>query len=99
MRKAQGLSMNTIIVAALGLIVLIVLVLIFSGRAGWFSKSTSSCAAQGGYCSEDQSGRCGPGEIMIWSGDCSCKGPYEDADRNNQFCSEKPGGQCCKPLV
>lgn len=40
-KKAQGLSMNVIIIAALALIVLIVLVVIFTGRAKIFSKTTS----------------------------------------------------------
>lgn len=31
-RKAQGLSLNTVIIAALGLIVLIILVLVLTGR-------------------------------------------------------------------
>ncbi|MAE42763.1 hypothetical protein CMO93_03255 [Candidatus Woesearchaeota archaeon] len=37
-KKAQGLSINTIIVAAIALIVLVVLVAIFTGRLGSFSK-------------------------------------------------------------
>ncbi len=36
-KKAQGLSMTTIVVAALALLVLVVLTLIFTGRMGPFS--------------------------------------------------------------
>ena len=36
--KAQGLSINVIIVAAIALIVLVVLIAIFTGRLGLFSK-------------------------------------------------------------
>ena len=36
-KKAQGLSLNTIIIASLVLIVLIVLILVFSGRMGIFN--------------------------------------------------------------
>ena len=38
MKKAQGLSINVIIIAAIALIVLVVLVAIFSGRLGDFGK-------------------------------------------------------------
>lgn len=37
-KKAQGLSLTTIIVAALALIVLVVLVMIFTGRIGVFKS-------------------------------------------------------------
>ena len=45
-RKSQGLSINTIIIAAIALIVLVVLVAIFTGRLGLFSKGlgeTTTC--------------------------------------------------------
>ncbi len=38
MKKAQGLSLNTIIIAAIVLIVLVVLWAIFTGRMGVFTK-------------------------------------------------------------
>jgi len=41
MKKAQGLSLNMIIIAALALIILIVIVLIFSGKVGTTSKGIS----------------------------------------------------------
>lgn len=37
-RKAQGLSLNVIIIAALALIVLVVLIMIFTGRIGLFDR-------------------------------------------------------------
>lgn len=40
-KKGQSLSLNTIIVAALALIVLVVLVVIFTGRIGIFEKGVS----------------------------------------------------------
>jgi len=45
-KKAQGISINTIIIAALGLAVLVVLFAIFTGRLGIFSKTvqeTDTC--------------------------------------------------------
>lgn len=40
-KRGQGLSITTIIVAALALIVLVVLVAIFTGRLGGFSKGVA----------------------------------------------------------
>ena len=45
-KKAQGISINVIIVAAIALIVLVVLIAIFTGRLGSFSRGvteTTSC--------------------------------------------------------
>jgi len=37
-KKAQGLSLNTIIIAAIGLAVLVILFAVFTGRIGGFNK-------------------------------------------------------------
>jgi len=50
MKKAQGLTLNTIVIAALVLIVLVILVLIFTGRIGLFRKSVDECSTNGGTC-------------------------------------------------
>ncbi|MFH0979050.1 MAG: hypothetical protein V1837_07165 [Candidatus Woesearchaeota archaeon] len=50
MKKAQGISMNVIIIAALALLVLVVLSVIFLTRAGIFSRETMNCRQQGGLC-------------------------------------------------
>ena len=42
MKKGQGISINTIIIAALGLAVLVVLFLIFTGRIGIFSQGVEN---------------------------------------------------------
>ena len=45
-KRAQGLSLTTIVIAALALIVLVVIVLIFTGRMGGFAQgldSVTSC--------------------------------------------------------
>jgi hypothetical protein len=49
-KKGVEISMNVLIVAAIGLLVLVVLSIIFLGRIGTFSKSTADCAVQGGKC-------------------------------------------------
>ena len=51
--KAQGLSLNTIIIAALVLIVLIVLIVIFSGKMGSFVTNVESCTAKNGVLNAD----------------------------------------------
>ena len=44
--KGQGLSINTIILAALAVVVLVVLIAIFTGRLGMFSSVLSSTNAE-----------------------------------------------------
>ena len=44
--KAQGLPITVIIVAALGLLVLVVIAAIFSGQAGKFGRVASECAGR-----------------------------------------------------
>ena len=50
MKKAQGLTLNTIIIAALALLVLVILALIFTGRIQIFGRETASCKNNGGEC-------------------------------------------------
>lgn len=45
-KRAQGLSLNTIIIAAIVLIVLIVLWAIFTGRMGGFAKEVAVCRGE-----------------------------------------------------
>lgn len=45
-KKAQGMSMNVIIIAVIALVVLIVLVLIFTGKLKIFGQGTSETSAQ-----------------------------------------------------
>lgn len=48
-KKAQGISINTIIIAAIALIVLVVLVMVFTGRISIFGKGVDS-VFKGGKC-------------------------------------------------
>jgi hypothetical protein len=50
MKKGQGLSLNTIIIAAIVLIVLVVLWAIFTGRMGVFSKGMQEQEARAYTC-------------------------------------------------
>ena len=54
-KRAQGLSINVIIIAAIALIILVVLIAIFTGRLGSFSGSLgkiseNDCTEKGGTC-------------------------------------------------
>lgn len=49
-KKGVEISMNVIIVAAIGLLVLVVLSVIFLGKVGGFGRQVSDCAVQGGKC-------------------------------------------------
>ena len=50
MKKAQSLSMNTIVIAALALLVLVIVALITTGRISIFSRESADCKNQGGVC-------------------------------------------------
>jgi hypothetical protein len=58
MGKAQSISINTIIIAAIGLAVLVILFAIFTGRLGSFSigvQQTDTCAQKCDALSMDDS--------------------------------------------
>lgn len=59
-KKAQGLSMNVIIIAAIALLVLVILAVIFIGRMGSTARNIDQCK-----------GTCVASEV-----DCTNQGPY-----------------------
>ena len=85
-KKAQGISLETIIVAAIVLIVLVVLIMVFTGRMGWFNIGLYN-ATQGGECTAGDKGE--------WKAEDDCPiqdrifGQFSDAKDN-------PGEVCCK---
>jgi len=99
--KAQGLSLNTIVVAAIVLIVLIVLIGIFTG---YFSKfipsltgaSEQQCSLSAGYTQEDETDGCGNAATRVYAnfakdalpeGKICCKLSFRD-------CSNELDGFC-----
>ena len=89
-RKAQGLSITTIVVAALALIVLVVVAFIFSSRIGRVGEGLESCSNQGGKCIGGYTTGC------ISTGACECPDPDReviirgtDCEANSQFCCKK----------
>lgn len=84
-KKAQGLSLNMIIVAAIALLVLVVIYAIFTGRLGLFSSTLDNCeTVAGGDCSQGSS--CLPGYRQDRTKVC-----YDDAKQTLQ------GIACCVP--
>ena len=84
LKKAQSISINTIIIAAIALAVLIVLFVIFTGRTKIFSedvdKTTVSCsdACNIGAYASGRDGNCGSGTgsgviITIKGKECCCQ--------------------------
>lgn len=49
-KKGQGMSMNVIIIAALALMVLVVIGVVFMSKTINFRKQTDTCSANGGVC-------------------------------------------------
>ncbi len=71
MKKAQGLSMTTIIVAAICLIVLVVLIVIFTGNIDKWGGNVQRCKTKGGECED----KCGTGKVEIPNTRCSGNTP------------------------
>ena len=71
-KKAQGLSLTTIVIAAAVLIVLIVLIGIFTGYFGDFVPSLKAageqqCSLAAGYTHEDESDGCGDAATRVYA--------------------------------
>lgn len=52
-KQGAELAMNIIVIAVIALLVLVIVLFIFGGKANIFSKGVSECAAIGGQCSPD----------------------------------------------
>lgn len=84
MKKAQGLSLNVVIIAVLALIVLVLLIMIFSGKLGQFRTGVSSCS---GHC-ERTATACGPDENPIFLSGCDADGDgRQDIEGANYCCT------------
>lgn len=87
-KKGVELSMNVIIIAAIGLLVLLVLTFIFLGRVGTFGEKSGSCDIQGGMCAV----KCGNADY----------GTENNAKMNPLLtCPDSTAGEkqvCCLPI-
>ena len=66
-KKGVELSMNVIIIAAIGLLVLVILAVLVVNSMGKTQNQLKNCAAVGGICKDT----CGNGEEENKAGDCS----------------------------
>jgi hypothetical protein len=85
-KKAQGLSLNIVIIAAIAIIVLVIMIVIFGGRIKLFGKGVAACE---GTCSATKEG-CGSDKAPVPSKNCDHDGdgtPNVEGD-----------GFCCMPV-
>ncbi len=76
MKKAQGISVNVIIIAAIALLVLVVLSVIYIGRMGTWGQKTADCDTNGGNC-VDKGGTCATGYQKYAPWNCPKVGEQE----------------------
>jgi len=81
-KKAQGLPLNTIVIAVLVLLVLVVLIYVFSDQIRDFVLGVKSCSLKGGSCKP----YCNPGEFEV---DAKCAADSSNAVR--VCCRGAPG--------
>jgi len=75
MSKAQGISINTIIIAAIALIVLVLLVLIVTGNLKNWNKTANECRTRNGVCMSEESCKSDPDNgIMVSVVNLKCEG-------------------------
>lgn len=85
MKKAQGLPLNTIVIAVLVLLILVVLIIIFGKYIGGFAKGVKSCESSGG---EGCFNNCNPETLNLPAGSIIANIPGTE-------CEDK-GQKCCK---
>lgn len=108
-KKGQGLSLTTIIVAAIALIVLVVLVMIFTGRIGVFKGGVEKAGQEELVTMRLNYGDCQPGKAAEDSflGDLTAAGEDEamkdtyrsDFNRVIGDCKALGEGDCASPCV
>ena len=86
-KKSQGLPINMIIIAAIGLIVLVVVLAIFSGKMGWVSKNIA------GTC-QDQDGKCAS---TLTANKCNYDYPMRVIAKGCKGTGKDDEGPCCLP--
>lgn len=92
MKKAQGMSLNVIIIAALGLLVLVILAIIFTGKTGAFVRESDKCEVQGGHCIAIKEDCVGQYQKVITAA-CDLNGDSKFEFTNDGFCCVSVAGQ------
>jgi hypothetical protein len=68
MKRAQSISLQTIVVAVLCIVVLIILIFVFRSKMGDWANNTKSCELKGGTCGSP----CDPiKDVEIKNTDCA----------------------------
>jgi hypothetical protein len=85
-KKAQGMSINTIIIAIIVLVVLVVLVMIFTGYFGGWTGRVATCSSQAGICvTNTNTGMCqdvvSDSDVSPLGGKCFSSGTTVDATK------------------
>lgn len=86
MKKAQSISINTIIVAAIAMIVMVLVVMIFTTNITKFNRGTDSCLSNRGTCisSDDVEEKCsGENNVVM---DYACYKVNGDKDSTKVCC-------------
>lgn len=87
LKKAQGLSMTTIVIAALSLLVLVVLTLIFTGRMGNFSIGVEESSDCQSFC--DSLGYKGAAQTLTSEETCDGDDTKEVKAGDNRCCCSR----------
>jgi hypothetical protein len=88
-KKAQGMSLNIVVVAVIAIVILVVLIIIFTGKTKLFSRTLASCEAKSGTCKT----ACDPmGEISHVGTDC-----VSDPDGKTKCCARFEGKEPTPP--
>jgi len=83
-KKAQGMSINTIIIAAIALIVMTLIVMIVTGGLGDLGRRSNGCRANGGDCLDQNDVNVCKGEFEQERSDLSCYGV--DGKKTDELC-------------
>ncbi len=89
-RKAEGLSLNVIIIAAIALVVLLVVLGVFTGGINRIIPGLShvnDCPAKNGYCANP--GACKTAETEVYGLGCDLE-KNSDGSLKNPTCCIKP---------
>jgi len=78
-KEGESLSLNTIVVAAIALIVFLVVTIIFLNRTGHTNKEINECLSKGGECIPKR--YCTQEKGVIISADCSNAVAVQKNDR------------------
>lgn len=85
-KKAQGISLETIVVAVIVLFVLAVLLLVFTGRINVFGMGLKECSTIQGTCRLSNPGCDAEGRAALYGGRC-LKSGTTDTDPSQVCCS------------